>query len=297
MERNDIRFRLNPVSKHKQRLQPARSMTTNSSTTAIAATAQPRWLHSLDPRPAQSFMELHHLAYHQPSMGDYCDDDPQPIPPTTPMVLTTPDLVSLTCAVVPAEAMAESPRPAAYASRVEAPSFLPYNFTIPDHLLAKDKAQSATTPSGPMGLTEPPALSASPTSPEACAEQVESGSAFKVPQSLVSAVEAAASFAPASTTRGQVKKTKKAPRPKRALAAKAAAAAPRPRNAPRPTLANASTKPSTPPQVIGDPVPEVHNDDNTKQGWEKIMQTVDTQDAKLQRYPMLLCNSHHPVTK
>jgi hypothetical protein len=234
-------------------------------------------------------MELHHLAYHQPSMGDYCDDDPQPIPPTTPMVLTTPDLVSLTCAVVPAEAMTESPRPAAYASRVEAPSFLPYNFTIPDHLLAKDKAQSATTPTGQVGLIEPSALSVSPTSPEAW----ESGSAFKVPQSLVSAVAAAASFAPVSTTRGQAKKTKKAPRPKRAQTAKAPAAPQRHRNAPRPTLA----KPTTPPHAIGDPVPEAHSDDNTKQGWEKIMQTVDTQDAKLQRYPMLLCNSHHPVNK
>jgi hypothetical protein len=273
-------------------------MTTNShsySTTAIASTTALRWLHSPDPRQPESFMELHHLAYHhQPSMGDYCDDDPQPIPPTTPMLLTTPDLASLSCAVVPAEAMAESPSPAAYVSRVEAPSFLPYNFAIPDHLLAKDNPQEATTPSGQAGLSEPPAPSASPTSPEACV--AASGSGFKVPQSVVSAVAAAASLAPASTTRSQGKKTKNAPRPKRPPAAKAAAAPPRRGNAPRPTTATASVKPAMPiggppataPQAIGESVPEVHND-STKQGWEKIMQTVDTQDAKLQRYPISCC--------
>jgi hypothetical protein len=283
---------------HKaQTVSVSSSMTTNShsySTTAIASTTALRWLHSPDPRQPESFMELHHLAYHhQPSMGDYCDDDPQPIPPTTPMVLTTPDLGGLTCAVVPAEAMTESPSPAAYVSRVEAPSFLPYNFAIPDHLLAKDKAQSATTPSGQAGLSEPQAPSLSPTSPEAvCVEQAESGSGFKVPQSVVSAVAAAASLAPASTTRGQAKKTKKAPRPKRPPAAP-----PRRGNAPRPTTATASGKPAMPiggspatsPQAIGESVPEVHNDDSTRQGWEKIMQTVDTQDAKLQRYPISCC--------
>jgi hypothetical protein len=242
--------------------------------------SSPRWLHPLLHNQA-----VHHVSYHQQQQQQRCgmgyndgnDQTPTglPVAPPSPYgdssyspSTTTPDLAGLSILDVGSASSELTPLATLKASplaRVDAPSFLPYNFTIPDHLQAKGQAKQ--------DLQEAPARPA--------AEPALVETTFKVPLSVMSAVAAAASLAPVQQTKPIAVK------PKRTAAAARQAKPQQRRIAPktkRPASAPTARQPSVEAVTRVPPSEPLNNDDNTQQGWEKIMQTVDTQDAKLQRY-------------